>query len=134
VTAAISHRLLGVGEITLHVAEAGEGPRVLLTSMVGDVIGLLDTLGEETASVVGHDWADLADAGTRLIERPVLFLGGEVDTATRFVDHQYMEQAVPHLARVILPGCGHWVQQEQPQQVNRELTAFLDAYTTARHP
>lgn len=323
-TAAIRHRLLGVGEISLHVAEAGEGPLVVLlhgfpelwyswrhqlpalaaagyhavapdlrgyggssrpepvgdyamTGMVGDVTGLLDTFGEETANVVGHDWganiawtlaqlhpervsslaalsvplqprppvpptqilramgeqrfnwalyfqelgvaeaemgtdarrtlrlifsalsgdaptglaeglltglppgsrlldpipepgqlpawlssddldvytaafvhtgftgalnryrnldrdwADLADAGTRLIERPVLFLGGEVDTATRFVDHQYMEQAVPDLARVILPRCGHWVQQERPRLVNHELAAFLDAHTTGRH-
>ena len=83
-----------------------------------------------------RDWADLAgaDARARPIERPVLFLGGGVDSATRFVDHQYMEQAVPDLARVILPRCGHWIQQEQPQQVNHELAAFLDAHTTARHP
>lgn len=80
-----------------------------------------------------RDWADLADVGTRPIERPVLFLGGEADVATRLLDHQYMEQAVPDLARVILPGCGHWVQQEQPQQVNNELAAFLDAHTTAKH-
>jgi pimeloyl-ACP methyl ester carboxylesterase len=325
VTSAISHRHLGVNGITLHVAEAGAGPTVVLlhgfpelwyswrhqlpalaaagyhavapdlrgygessrpdrvgdyamTSMVGDVIGLLDTLGAEAASVVGHDWganiawtlaqlhpervsslaalsvplqprpplpptqilramgeqrfnwalyfqelgvaeaeletdarrtlrliffalsgdaptglaerlltglpagsrlldpipepeqlptwlssddlevytgafvntgftgalnryrnldrdwADLADAGARPIERPVLFLGGGVDSATRFVDHQYMEQAVPGLARVILPRCGHWIQQEQPQQVSHELVAFLDDHTTGRHP
>ena len=323
-TAAISHRLLGVDGITLHVAEAGQGPTVVLlhgfpelwyswrhqlpalaaagyhavapdlrgygesarpeqvgdyamTAMVGDVIGLLDTLGEETASVVGHDWganiawtlarlhpervsalaalsvplqarppvpptqflramgehrfnwalyfqelgvaeaemetdarrtlrlifsalsgdapaglaerlvtglpagsrlldpipepeqlpawlssddldlytaafartgftgalnryrnldrdwADLADAATRPIERPVLFLGGEVDIATRLVDHQYMKLAVLDLARVILPRCGHWIQQEQPQQANRELVAFLDAHTRPAH-
>jgi pimeloyl-ACP methyl ester carboxylesterase len=79
-----------------------------------------------------RDWADLADA--RPIERPVLFLGGAVDSATRFVDHQYMEQAVPDLARVILPRCGHWIQQEQPRQVSHELVAFLDSHATGRYP
>ncbi|MGF6895035.1 pimeloyl-ACP methyl ester carboxylesterase [Nocardia sp. GAS34] len=26
---------------------------------------------------------------------------------------------------VVLPGCGHWVQQERPAEVNEALTRFL---------
>jgi pimeloyl-ACP methyl ester carboxylesterase len=33
---------------------------------------------------------------------------------------------VPKLKKtVILPGCGHWTQQERKDDVNRELVAFL---------
>jgi hypothetical protein len=35
---------------------------------------------------------------------------------------------VPNLREVIiLPGCGHWTQQERPSEVNRELIEFLAA-------
>jgi epoxide hydrolase A/B len=33
---------------------------------------------------------------------------------------------VPNLKKaVILPGCGHWTQQERPEAVNTELITFL---------
>jgi pimeloyl-ACP methyl ester carboxylesterase len=28
---------------------------------------------------------------------------------------------------VMLPGCGHWTQQERPSEVNREILEFLAA-------
>lgn len=34
--------------------------------------------------------------------------------------------ALPHLRKVmLLPGCGYWVQQERPAEVNAELINFL---------
>ena len=37
-----------------------------------------------------------------------------------------MEQAVPNLDRVVLlPDCGHWIQQERPDDLNAELIDFL---------
>jgi pimeloyl-ACP methyl ester carboxylesterase len=53
-----------------------------------------------------RDWADLACLDGVIIERPALFLGGEHDTATRFVDRQPMEQVVTGLRSRIIPGCG----------------------------
>src|SRR5919108_5910169 len=99
----IRHRQVQVGELSMHVAEAGEGPLVLLchgfpelwyswrhqlpalaaagyravapdqrgygrssrpervedydiVHLAGDLVALLDVLGEERAVVVGHDW------------------------------------------------------------------------------
>lgn len=99
----ISHRFVDTNGIRMHIAEAGEGPLVLLCHgfpeswyswrhqlrflagagyhavapdqrgygqtdappdvrsytqlhLVGDLVGLLDALGEHTAVVVGHDW------------------------------------------------------------------------------
>ena len=37
-----------------------------------------------------------------------------------------MKPFVPNLEKVVvLPGCGHWTQQERPAEVNAELIAFL---------
>jgi pimeloyl-ACP methyl ester carboxylesterase len=99
----VTHRSIEVGDLTMHVAEAGSGPLVVLLHgfpeswyswrhqlftlagagyhvvapdqrgygrtggpadadqytmlhLVGDVIGLIDALGEDQAVVAGHDW------------------------------------------------------------------------------
>jgi len=104
--AEIRHRQVQVGGLSMHIAEAGEGPLVLLchgfpelwyswrhqltalaaagyhavapdmrgygrTSapepvdaytvlhLVGDMVGLLDALGEKQAVLVGHDWGSI---------------------------------------------------------------------------
>jgi pimeloyl-ACP methyl ester carboxylesterase len=72
-----------------------------------------------------RDWADLRHLDTATIRQPTLFIGGDRDTATRFVDLKPMERAVADLRSVVIPGCGHWIQQERPDVVNDELLAFL---------
>ena len=59
-----------------------------------------------------RDWADLSALGAAVIDQPTLFLGGEHDTATHFLDRHPMERAVSSLRSVIIPGSGHWIQQE----------------------
>jgi pimeloyl-ACP methyl ester carboxylesterase len=42
-----------------------------------------------------------------------------------------MRASVPNLWRsVMLPGVGHWTQQEEPNQVNKNLIEFLQALET----
>jgi pimeloyl-ACP methyl ester carboxylesterase len=37
-----------------------------------------------------------------------------------------LKQFIPKLDQtIILPGCGHWTQQERPDEVNAALLAFL---------
>jgi pimeloyl-ACP methyl ester carboxylesterase len=60
------------------------------------------------------------------VEAPTLVLWGKDDS---FLSHKLTEGldrliAAPFKLRVI-PECGHWVQQEVPQTVNRELLNFL---------
>jgi pimeloyl-ACP methyl ester carboxylesterase len=99
----VTHRVITVGDLAVHVAEAGSGPLVMLLHgfpeswyswrhqltalaaagyhavapdqrgygaaggpkdaaqytmlhLAGDVIGLMDALGEDRAAVAGHDW------------------------------------------------------------------------------
>jgi pimeloyl-ACP methyl ester carboxylesterase len=79
---------------------------------------------------VDRDWEDLAVFGYRPIEVPALFVGGELDGPT-VLGARAMERfprTLPRLYRSeILPGCGHWVQQERPDQVNELLLEFLAA-------
>lgn len=65
--------------------------------------------------------------GARLAQ-PALFIAGEVDPVITMYRGAYevMEQTVPHLRqKVLLPGAGHWIQQERPTQVNQLLLEFL---------
>ncbi|MCQ8193756.1 alpha/beta fold hydrolase [Streptomyces rugosispiralis] len=79
---------------------------------------------------VDRDWEELPALGATPIRRPVLFVTGELDTATRFMDTDAMRQYVPNLrGPVVLPGCGHWIQQERPSEVNALLVDFLSSAT-----
>jgi pimeloyl-ACP methyl ester carboxylesterase len=57
---------------------------------------------------------------------PALFLAGAKDPVLSFISAAGLESAVPGLTRsVILPDCGHWIQQERPAEVSAELVRFL---------
>ncbi|MFJ9821843.1 alpha/beta fold hydrolase [Streptomyces sp. NPDC101151] len=117
----VEHRMVEVNGVQLHIAEAGEGPLVVLLHgfpeswhswrhqfgpladagfrvvapdqrgygrsdhpddvdaysilhLVGDVVGLIQALGEEKAYVVGHDWGAPVAWHTALL-RPDIVLG-----------------------------------------------------------
>ncbi|HZZ87314.1 MAG TPA: alpha/beta hydrolase, partial [Caulobacteraceae bacterium] len=66
----------------------------------------------------------------RKIEQPALFIGGERDPVLSMFGRAdlvpLMQAEVPNLRGAdILPGCGHWTQQERPEDVNQRLVAWL---------
>ena len=76
------------------------------------------------------DFAWLQAFRDRKIEQPSLFIGGERDLVlTMFgrVDFvPIMKSVMTDLRGAdILPGCGHWTQQERPDEVNVRLMAWL---------
>jgi len=78
---------------------------------------------------IDRNWALMgAFAGAR-IRQPALFIAGARDPTLRIGRRDPlagMAAAVPGLrASVLVPGAGHWVQQEAAERVNRELLAFL---------
>jgi pimeloyl-ACP methyl ester carboxylesterase len=82
---------------------------------------------------VDRDWHELPELGVTTVAQPVLFITGELDTASRLGSLDAMRALVPNLWEpVVLPGCGHWVQQERPEQVNRLLIEFLHAVAPTR--
>lgn len=64
-------------------------------------------------------------AGAR-VEQPALFVTGSEDPARNPAAMERLPEVVPNLlVNEVLPGCGHWTQQESPDEVNRLLLEFL---------
>jgi pimeloyl-ACP methyl ester carboxylesterase len=62
------------------------------------------------------------------LRQPALYIAGEMDPVIRMYRKpvESLEVSVPNLkGKVILPGAGHWVNQERPEEVNRLLVQFL---------
>ncbi|MFD8694330.1 alpha/beta fold hydrolase [Kitasatospora purpeofusca] len=75
-----------------------------------------------------RDWEDLAGYGGAPIEVPSLFIGGALDASTTWMTDAIdaFPVTLPGLVSShILDGCGHWVQQERPEEVNHLLIDWL---------
>jgi pimeloyl-ACP methyl ester carboxylesterase len=75
-----------------------------------------------------RDWEELPELAGAQVKQPALFIAGERDgvIAMNPSGMEIMKQNVPNLRDVILlPGAGHWTQQERPAEVNEALIAFL---------
>ncbi|RSO50683.1 epoxide hydrolase [Streptomyces sp. WAC 06725] len=81
---------------------------------------------------VDRDWEDLAPWDGAPITQPSLFIGGEHDSSTTWMADaiEAFPATLPGLSAAhLLKGCGHWVQQERPDEVNRILTGWLRSLT-----
>lgn len=77
---------------------------------------------------VDRDWEDLAPWRGAPITVPSLFIGGELDGPViwgRRALERHAETLPGLRGSHILPGCGHWVQQERPGEVTRLLLDWL---------
>ena len=77
---------------------------------------------------VDRNWALTPFLDGAKLRQPTLFIAGDRDGILGFWGKQVeeMERNVPNLVRkAILPGVGHWTQQERPEEVNRLLLEFL---------
>ncbi|MGD0116398.1 MAG: alpha/beta hydrolase [Dehalococcoidia bacterium] len=75
-----------------------------------------------------RDWQELAHLEDATVQQPALFVAGDRDPVLSFTRMDAMRADVPNLRKVVmLPGCGHWTQQERPDEVNQELLEFLAA-------
>jgi pimeloyl-ACP methyl ester carboxylesterase len=67
------------------------------------------------------------------LQQPSLFVAGEQDVVVTLVRQaiENLKDAMPNLrTKVLLPGAGHWIQQERPTEVNTLLIEFLAALGT----
>lgn len=77
-----------------------------------------------------RDWEDLAAHRGAPIKQPSLFIGGTLDASTTWMAdaiNAYPTTLPALSASHLLEGCGHWIQQERPDEVNRLLTDWLTA-------
>jgi pimeloyl-ACP methyl ester carboxylesterase len=79
---------------------------------------------------VDRDWEDLAAWDGAPVTRPALFVAGERDASLAWMADAIaaFPRTLPGLVSShILPGCGHWVPQERPAELNRILIDWLRA-------
>jgi pimeloyl-ACP methyl ester carboxylesterase len=79
-----------------------------------------------------HDrsWEMLAPFAGARVSVPALYVAGDRDLVVAF---RGMDQLIPNLIHfvpqlrktLILPGCGHWTQQERVNEVNKAMIDFL---------
>jgi pimeloyl-ACP methyl ester carboxylesterase len=81
---------------------------------------------------IDRNWELLAPFAGAPVTVPALYVAGDRDLVLAF---RGMDRLLPDLPRFvprlratrILPGCGHWTQQERPGEVNAALIEFLAA-------
>ncbi|MFU8815390.1 MAG: alpha/beta fold hydrolase [Pseudomonadales bacterium] len=76
------------------------------------------------------DFAELAPIRGRHVSQPACFIGGERDVVRHFVPglDLYADAGAgcdDFRGSTLIPGAGHWVQQEAPEAVNAALDRFL---------
>ncbi|KAA2254436.1 alpha/beta hydrolase [Solihabitans fulvus] len=101
-----------------------------------DLAAYVETF-ERTGFTGGLNWYRALDLSWELmaawhdapVTAPALFAYGAEDSFARYAAQliEALPASVPDLrASLALPGCGHWVQQEKPEEVNRALLGFLN--------
>jgi pimeloyl-ACP methyl ester carboxylesterase len=81
---------------------------------------------------IDRNWELLASFAGANVTVPALYVAGDRDLVTGFRGMQQtianLRSYVPQLrGTIILPGCGHWTQQERPEAVNAAMLEFLQA-------
>jgi pimeloyl-ACP methyl ester carboxylesterase len=75
---------------------------------------------------IDRNWDQTASLGDRTIDQPALFLTGERDPGREWMPASAMDGWVTDLREsIVVPGAGHWVNQEEPEQVNAALLRWL---------
>jgi len=79
---------------------------------------------------IDRNWELLAPWTAARVTVPALYIAGDRDLVVSF---RGMDQLLPALPQwipnlrstIMLPGCGHWTQQERPDEVNAAILEFL---------
>ena len=79
---------------------------------------------------IDRNWEMLAPFAGAKVTVPALYIAGDRDLVLAFPGAAELvaglKAFVPNLREtVILPGCGHWTQQERPEAVNAAMIGFL---------
>jgi pimeloyl-ACP methyl ester carboxylesterase len=79
---------------------------------------------------IDRNWELLAPFAGATVKVPALYIAGDRDPVVAFPG---MDRLIPNLANfvpqlratIMLPGCGHWTQQERAAEVNAAMIDFL---------
>jgi pimeloyl-ACP methyl ester carboxylesterase len=79
---------------------------------------------------IDRNWELLAPWAGAKVTIPALYVAGDRDLVVRFPGADKLianlGQFVPQLQdKILLPDCGHWTQQERPEEINAAVIRFL---------
>jgi pimeloyl-ACP methyl ester carboxylesterase len=79
---------------------------------------------------IDRSWELLAPFAGKQVSVPALYIAGDRDLVVGFRGMGMILASLPHFVPLLrgtlmLPGCGHWTQQERPQEVNAAMLDFL---------
>ncbi len=74
---------------------------------------------------IDRNWETTSNLADRVVECPCLVVLADKDPVLRPEFAEGMERWLPRLRKEIISDCGHWTQQEKPEEVNRLLLDFL---------
>lgn len=87
--------------------------------------------GINSYRAMDRNWTRFRDSAHANVEVPALFVGGAEDPVVKLgsdAEFLHMENKVRDLRGMsLLAGAGHFIQQEQPSQLNGHLLAFLQS-------
>ena len=115
----------GMALINLARAETPRGEPVMSDDELAVLVAAFESSGF-TGSInwyrnIDRNWHLLADVDP-VIHQPTLMVYGARDTVVR---PQSPTELVPHMDEVTLD-CGHWIQQEKPEETNRVILSWLE--------
>jgi pimeloyl-ACP methyl ester carboxylesterase len=79
---------------------------------------------------IDRNWELMAPFAGASVNVPALYMAGDLDLVVSFPRMKEviadLPRYIPQLkASIMLPGCGHWTQQERPAEVNAAMIDFL---------
>jgi pimeloyl-ACP methyl ester carboxylesterase len=121
-----NERQPGMAMINLARAEAPRGEPIMSDSKLAVFVSAFESTGF-TPSInwyrnLDRNWHLLADANP-IIRQPTLMIYGDGDAVAR---SENLTAFVPNVEEIHLD-CGHWIQQEMPEQTNQAIMNWLEA-------
>ncbi len=121
----ISAPLPGMAMINLAKAETPLGEPLMSDSELAVFVSAFESTGF-TGSInwyrnLDRNWRLLADVNP-IIQQPTLMIHGDRDLIPKF---EKLTEFVPK-AEVVSLDCGHWIQQEKPEETNQAILTWLE--------
>jgi pimeloyl-ACP methyl ester carboxylesterase len=115
----------GMAMINLALAEAPQGDPLMSDSELAVLVSAFEASGF-TGSInwyrnLDRNWHLLADVDP-VIQQPALMIYGDRDVIQK---SDRLAEFVPNVDVVSLD-CGHWIQEEMPQETNHTILRWLD--------
>jgi pimeloyl-ACP methyl ester carboxylesterase len=74
---------------------------------------------------LNHNWETTTELADKQVMQKSLMICAENDPVLIPQAAEGMEKYVPNLTKKLIKDCGHWTQQEQPEEVNRLIIEFI---------